>query len=99
MMEMNVPNIRLTAIVVAVPILLLIPFAAMTLGLGVDWKILDFVLAGILLLGAGLGVEVALRLFTKPVHRLIAAGLVLLAIALVWAELAVGVFGSPLAGS
>jgi hypothetical protein len=35
----------------------------------------------------------------KTSHRIILCGLLLLALLLVWAELAVGIFGTPFAGS
>lgn len=47
-------NIRLIGILAAVAALLMIPFVAMKIGVeGVAWKVGDFIVAGILLLGAG----------------------------------------------
>jgi hypothetical protein len=54
---------------------------------------------GVLLFGTGLACELVLRKVKKPVHRLLVCGAILFALFLVWAELAVGIFGSPFAGS
>lgn len=86
-------------IVLAVGLLLAIPRIAMQFTDEVHWTGSDFLVAGTLLLGTGLLAEGILRTFTKWRQRfawLAALGLVLL---LVWAELAVGVFGTPFAGS
>jgi hypothetical protein len=59
----------------------------------------DFAVAGLLLAGAGLVYVVAARAITGRRARLwLGLGLAALLLVL-WAELAVGIFGSPLAGS
>lgn len=65
----------------------------------VNWSSFDFVVAGVLLLGTGLLCELVLRLVRKTEHRIIIVGIILVALFLIWAELAVGVFGTPFAGS
>lgn len=92
-------NKRLAGIVLTVAVLLFIPFTAMQFTAEVDWSLSDFVIAGILLLGTGLLIELVLRLVRTPLQRLVLCGVILLALFLVWAELAVGVFGTPFAGS
>lgn len=92
-------NQRLIGIVLAVALLLLIPFVAMQFSSEVNWSTFDFVVAGILLLGTGLLCELVLRTVQKTQHRIILVGVILLALFLVWAELAVGLFGTPFAGS
>ena len=90
---------RLAGIVGIVAFLLLIPFVMMRFAGSFAWSRFDFIVAGVLLLSTGLAIEVVLRLVTKTSHR-IAISLVILAVAaIVWIELAVGLFGSPLAGS
>jgi uncharacterized membrane protein YgdD (TMEM256/DUF423 family) len=79
--------------------ILLVPLVAMRFTREVDWTALDFAAAGILLAGIGsLYVLLTRKLRTVPQRRLIGGGL-LLTLVLVWAELAVGIFGSPIAGS
>ena len=81
-------------------LLLLLPALAMQLGAeGVDWSASDFVIMGVLLAALGLGIEAAVRLLTGWRNRLIAIGAVLIVFLLIWIELAVGVFGTPFAGS
>ncbi|MBL8180189.1 MAG: hypothetical protein JNL64_01110 [Blastocatellia bacterium] len=97
---MKLENKRLVGILVAVAFMLLIPFTAMKLGVeGVKWDWFDFTIAGALLLGAGLACELFLRILRTPVQRLAACAIVLAVLAVVWAELAVGIIGTPFAGS
>jgi uncharacterized membrane protein len=80
-------------------LILAIPFVAMQFSPEVNWSVFDFLVAGALLLSAGFGIARVLRR-KKPMLSKMAwvMGIVLLLI-LVWAELAVGVFGTPFAGS
>lgn len=93
------PSKRLWRILLAVPVLLLVPFVAMQFTHEVSWTVSDFVAAAVLLLGAGLGFEILMRLFKTPKIRLAAVAVLLLAFTLLWVELAVGIFGSPISGS
>jgi hypothetical protein len=64
----------------------------------VDWNAFDYAAAALLLGSAGL----AYWLFSTRVdarHRPVVAIAVVAALLVVWAELAVGVFGTPIAGS
>lgn len=98
-MFMIMQNKRLVGIMTAVTLLLMIPFIAMQFTSEVDWSLSDFVIMGVLLYGTGLLCELVLRKVKKMQHRLIICGLILAALFLLWAELAVGIFGSPIAGS
>ncbi|SDM20900.1 hypothetical protein SAMN05421823_111109 [Catalinimonas alkaloidigena] len=90
---------RLIGILLAAACLLLIPLIAMQFTPEVDWSAFDFLVMGILLLGTGLSLEAVLRKVPKMSHRVMLFAVVLLAFFLIWAELAVGVFGTPFAGS
>ncbi|MGE5394886.1 MAG: hypothetical protein ACM3P1_09080 [Candidatus Saccharibacteria bacterium] len=92
-------NKRLFYMVLSVALLLLIPFVAMQFTNEVEWTLSDFIAAGILLLGTGLLFELVMRKVTKPRHRIILCTVILFGLLLVWIELAVGIFGTPLAGS
>jgi uncharacterized membrane protein len=93
-------NKRLKVILLTATALLLVPMVAMLLGAdGVHWSGFDFVVAAILLFGTGLACEFVLRKLKRPGQRAIVCGIVLMVLVLTWAELAVGIFGSPLAGS
>jgi len=90
---------RLIGIITTVFVILNIPLIAMQFTTEVNWKSSDFIILGILLLGTGLLCELVLRKIQKTQHRILLCGFLMLALLLVWAELAVGVFGSPFAGS
>ncbi len=92
-------NKRLTLILLSVAILLLIPLIAMQFTNEVDWNLSDFIIMGILLFGTGLLCELVMRKVKTHKTRLIICGGILFALFLIWAELAVGIFGSPFAGS
>lgn len=72
-------------------LLLLLPLLAMQFTREVNWTPLDFAVAWLLLSAAGTGVVLALRRW-RGMRRVVAVAAVLLAAALLWAELAVGVF-------
>ncbi|HCQ14408.1 hypothetical protein [Flavobacterium sp.] len=80
-------------------LLLLIPFVTMQFSNEVNWSLMDFVMAGILLFGTSLIIELVLRKVKSTKHRLLISGIILFLLFLLWAELAVGVFGSPIAGN
>jgi hypothetical protein len=92
-------NKRLIGIVVAVAILLSIPLVAMQFTSEVDWSLTDFVIMGVLLLSTGLCCELVLRKVRTTGGRLAFCAVILFVFFLIWAELAVGIFGSPFAGS
>jgi bacteriorhodopsin len=93
-------NIRLFGILFTVAALLLVPFVAMQLGAeGVKWTVIDFIAAAIMLVGAGLAIEVALRVVKRWQYRVAACVAILFVLAVVWVELAVGIIGTPFAGS
>lgn len=92
-------NKRLGIIFLAVIGLLLIPLIAMQFTGEVDWNFFDFLVMGILLLGTGLTCELAMRKIKDIKYRFLLGGGILLIFFLVWAELAVGIFGTPFAGS
>mgnify|MGYP006203708867 FL=1 len=92
-------NERLILILIVVAILLSLPWIAMQFTDEVNWDIFDFIVMGILLLGTGLACEFVLRMVKKPMHRIIICAIILLLLFLIWAELAVGIFGTPFAGS
>ena len=86
-------------VLVTVALLLCIPLVAMQFSSEVNWNMLDFGIAALLLAGCGFLISFLLNqpLISKYRWSVI-AGVVLLFF-LLWAEMAVGLFGSPLAGS
>jgi hypothetical protein len=74
-------------------------FIAMQFTESVNWSTFDFLVAAILLLGGGLIIDLIWRLIKNPTIKLAVAIGILLLVLLLWLELAVGVFGTPLSGS
>ena len=93
------PNKRFIAILATVALLLLIPLIAMQFTNEVKWSLADFVVAGVLLVSTGLACEFVLRKVKQLKYRIAILGAILVALFLIWAELAVGIFGTPFAGS
>lgn len=90
---------RLVIIVLIVALLLLIPLVAMQFTDEVKWDLPDFVAAGVLLLGTGLMCEFVMRKVKRRAFRIAIIVGILAAFVLIWLELAVGIFGTPFAGS
>jgi hypothetical protein len=95
----TVKNTRLTGILLAATFLLLIPLIAMQFTSEVHWSAFDFIIAGVLLYGTGLLCELVLRKVKNTRQRVFICAIILAVLFLIWAELAVGVFGTPFAGS
>jgi len=79
--------------------LLIIPLIAMQLTDEVEWSLFDFIIMGTLLLITGLMGEIIFKKVKKYKHRVILYVVVAITFLLIWAELAVGIFGTPFAGS
>ncbi|GGH40026.1 membrane protein [Mangrovimonas yunxiaonensis] len=90
---------RVVTILLVITVLLLIPLIAMIFTNSVNWSMFDFAIAGIMLLAAGFTFEVIIEHVNKKRIRNILIVLLIVCFLLIWAELAVGVFGSPFAGS
>ncbi|HBU79045.1 MAG TPA: hypothetical protein DEF18_13170 [Muricauda sp.] len=98
-MELTHQNKRLITILAVALSILSIPLIAMGFTNEVHWSIFDFLVVGILLIGTGLVLEFILRKIKTLRYRII-LGIALFAVLLmVWVELAVGIFGTPFAGS
>jgi hypothetical protein len=93
------PKQRVLGIFVGTALMLFVPLIAMQFTSEVQWNGFDFLVAGLLLLGAGLACELVICLFSTWKTRMLFIGMVLLVLMLVWMELAVGIFGTPWAGN
>ena len=84
----------------SIPLFILsIPLMAMQFTKEVNWTISDFLVMGILLFTTVFTIDFVLKKFKTLKSRLILIVGIVVLLALVLAELAVGIFGSPLAGS
>ncbi|MFC4930489.1 hypothetical protein [Massilia sp. GCM10023247] len=79
--------------------ILLVPLVAMQFTGEVNWSAGDFLVAAVLLGSTGLLCEWGTKKFRTRKSRCIALAAIGCAFLFVWAELAVGIVGSPLAGS
>jgi hypothetical protein len=65
----------------------------------VNWDLFDFMIIGALLLATGLSYVLLAGKLPKSAHRAVLALLLVGILVLIWAELAVGIFGTPFAGN
>lgn len=79
--------------------ILLIPFIGSQVSTEVNWSSSDFVIMGTLLFLTGLAINFALSRLKTFRSRLIACAVIVSVLLIVWAELAVGIFGTPFSGS
>jgi len=96
---MIIENKRLIGIVLTVVFLLLVPLVGMQFTNEVNWNLSDFAVAGLLLLGTSLIYELVMRKIKKTNNRIILCAIILVALLLIWIELAVGLIGTTFAGS
>lgn len=92
-------NKRFMGILLTIAVLLCIPLVSKQFTNEVNWTLSDFIIAGILLLGTGIVIEIVARNVKDQRARI---GMIIgtfVVLFLVWAEMAVGIFGSPIAGS
>lgn len=92
-------NKRLVTILTVAIAISLIPLVAMNFTNEVNWKFFDFLVAAVLLIGTGLALEFILRRIKTKRYRIIFGIVLLLVLFLTWGELAVGIFGTVIAGS
>ena len=83
----NMKNLRLICILLAVPVLLLIPFFAMRFTDEVNWTSMDFVAMGTMLFVTGLAIEAALRLVKVTWLKAAAVLGILFGFVMVWGAL------------
>lgn len=96
---MMVKNKRLAGIILTATLLLLVPFLTMQFTTEVNWTPFDFAVAAALLFGTGFVCELVMRKVKNKRHRIALCATVLGTLVLIWLELAVGIFGTTMAGS
>lgn len=75
-----------------VALVLLTPLVAMQFTREVAWTASDFLFAALLMIGAGVLIELAARKLRNRAGAAMVAGAVLLAVLLIWSQGAVGLF-------
>lgn len=81
------------------PALLSIPLVGNLISKEVNWSASDFLIAGALLFTTAFLINLVRSRIKKRYQRILISVFILLALALIWIELAVGIFGSPFAGN
>ena len=77
----------------------LIPMIAMQLTEEVSWSFFDFIIMGIMLSITGLALGIIVKKIQYYKYRNIFTAIIIIIFLLIWAELGVGLLGTPLAGS
>jgi len=90
---------NLGVVVLVTAIILAIPLVAMQFTEEVDWKLGDFLVIGTLLLGVGTIFVLGAEKLNSKLSRAVLGAVLFVILILIWAELAVGIFGTPFAGS
>ena len=85
--------------ILAAELVLLVPLIAMQFSEEWDWKLPDFIIIGILLAGVGVGLQMIISGAEYSARRAVVGLLLAAVMILAWMELAVGIFGTPFAGS
>jgi hypothetical protein len=79
-------------------LVLLLPLIGVIL-FDLDWYIFDFLIMGLLILFFSIAINLILNHLNSSKLRLILILMLVILFLLIWAELAVGVFGTPFAGT
>ena len=96
---MMAPALRSTLLYSIPLIILSFPLITLQLANEVNWTISYFLVMGILLFSTVFTIDFVLKKVKTLKSRLIVIFAIVILLVLVWAELAVGIVGSPLAGS
>ena len=78
--------------------LLLIPLIGMTITNEINWSPFDFIIMGSLLIFLSIGINLVSNRTKNLKTRFLYIGILVIIFMLIWAELAVGVFGTSFAG-
>ena len=79
--------------------LLLIPLIGMAITDEINWSLFDFIIMGSLLIFLSIGINFVSNRNKNLKNRDLYIGILVLIFTFIWAELAVGIFGTPFAGS
>ncbi|GGE45064.1 hypothetical protein EV200_104526 [Pedobacter psychrotolerans] len=96
---LNPSKLRIRIILMTTALILSIPLVAMQFTKEVNWTLSDFVIAAVLLLSTGLAIELVIRYVKTNLLKTMLLVIILLLLFITWVELAVGIFGTPFAGS
>ena len=80
-------------------LLLFIPLIGMMTTDDINWSSFDFIMMGCLLTILGAGIDFVIKYTKDFKNRTLYLGILVLIFLLIWAELSVGIFDTPIAGN
>ena len=80
-------------------LLLFIPLIGMWITDEINWSPLDFIIMGSLLTLLGAGINFVINYTKNSNNKTLYIGILVLIFLLIWTELSVGIFDSPIAGN
>ena len=89
---------RIKRILVASSSLLIIPLFFTVISDEFNWSFFDFIIMGFMMIFVGILFELVSRVIKSGKRKKLLHGLIILLFLLLWAELGVGIFNSPIAG-
>ena len=89
---------RIKRILVASSSLLIIPLFFTVISDEFNWSFFDFIIMGFMMMVVGISFELVSRVIKNGKRKKLLYGLIILLFLLLWAELGVGIFNSPIAG-
>ena len=89
---------RIKRILVASSSLLIIPLFFTVISDEFNWSFFDFIIMGFMMMVVGISFELVSRVIKSGKRKKLLYGLIILLFLLLWAELGVGIFNSPIAG-
>jgi dipeptide/tripeptide permease len=92
-------NSRFKKLLISSTVILTIPILGKLYTDDFQWALPDFIIGAILLYGTSFMIDVIMRKVQKKSHKIALNGLILLVLLCIWAELAVGLIGTPFAGN
>ena len=92
-------NSRFKKLLISSTVILTIPILGKLFTDDFQWALPDFIIGAMLLYETSFMIDVIMRKVQKKSHRLALSGLILLVLLCIWAELAVGLIGTPFAGN
>ncbi len=90
---------RIKIILIVCNSLLIIPLFFTVISDEFNWNFFDFIIMGFMMMFVGISFELFSRVIKNGKRKKALYGLIILIFLLLWAELGVGIFNSPVAGN
>ena len=97
-MKKNSLTSRIKRILIICSSLLTIPLFFTVISDEFNWSFFDFIIMGFMMMVVGISFELVSRVIKNGKRKKLLYGLIILLFLLLWAELGVGIFNSPIAG-